>query len=90
MKRTIPTIPDAFSWMLLSFNNLIEDNPPIQKVKAPLKKLIDDAKINPELNYRQREAIIACCDNYLNGTYGNTKTAENLNHGKPSALKKAV
>jgi hypothetical protein len=79
-----PLFPCAFSYMLMDFKEMIENDPPAEKIAEKLFKLKEDAKINPELNLRQREAIISRCDNYLNGTYGKTKTEENLSHSKPS------
>lgn len=68
----------AFQLILAEFNNLVLEQPPIKEVKAQLEKIRVKAD-NPELNYRQKEAVIARVDNYLNGTYG-TSFNENNAH----------
>lgn len=68
-----PTIPCAFSFMLMDFHETVANMPPVSKVQEKLLALKADAEINHELNIRQKEAIIARIDNYFNGSYGNTK-----------------
>lgn len=74
---------EAWRAFIGEFNALWED-------KSSDEKYVDlkeRAKINPHLNYRQREAIIARCDNVLNRTHGQTKRDEHYEHNKPSAKK---
>lgn len=66
--------------LLKMFHDIIQSDPPVQKVAEELKSLKDMAIKSHELTARQIDAIIARCDNYMNGTYGNTKTTGNLNH----------
>jgi len=61
------------------FNNIVKENPKPETIRKELEALKVSAKINPHLTMRQIEGITARCDNYLNGTYGNTKTDENMN-----------
>jgi hypothetical protein len=65
--------PDAFTLSLRVFNKLIAGTPPPEKVKKELSAIKKKAEHDPELNYRQKDAVIVRCDNYLNGTHGNTK-----------------
>lgn len=74
-----------FSSFLEVFHSIIEKNPDPSKVKKELADLKEMAKNTPELNARQTEAILARCDNYLSGEYGNTKVAGNFGHGKASS-----
>jgi len=64
--------------MIGIFKTLIKDSPKPEAIKADLLSLKEMAKISANLTMRQVEAIHARCDNYLNGTYGNTKTEENM------------
>lgn len=50
--------------------------------KKALLSIKSEAANNKLLTYRQSDGISARCDNALNGTYGNTKTASQLNVGK--------
>lgn len=61
---------NEFAFVCKEFTDLTKDNPPINKVQGDLQDMIDAAKNSAEMNYRQKEAIIARCENYLNGTYG--------------------
>jgi len=56
--------------MLASFNDIIEDRPPIEKVRAELEELMEMCKISARLTPRQREGIYDRCKSYLDGTYG--------------------
>lgn len=68
------TVKSQFELLLIKFNTMIENQPPVSEVKDKLEKLSELAKKSAELNYRQTEAITARCANYINGTYGkNTK-----------------
>lgn len=69
-----------FQLMTKIFNKLIELNPSAESIKKELLDLKSEAEKSSELNIRQKDAIIAKCDNYLNGNYGNTKTKENLTY----------
>jgi hypothetical protein len=65
---------DEFTLLLRAFNGLIESKPPINKVEKELIKLKAQAEKSAELNSRQKAALTDRCDNYINGTYGNTKS----------------
>ncbi len=82
-----PIIPCAFSFMLIDFHETIKDAPAVSKIHYKLIELRQDAEINPELNLRQKEAIIARVDNYINGTYGNTKLPEHYEQSKADKTK---
>jgi len=70
--------------LLGQFHKIITGNPAPEKVKEKLLDLKSCAENSALINIRQKEAIVARCVNYINGEYGNTKTLENLNHGKTS------
>ncbi len=59
-----------FPVFLKEFNSLVATTPTVASVKDKLLEIKEAAKISPELNLRQKEAIIARVDNYINGTYG--------------------
>lgn len=61
-----------FQKLLIEFNGLVEELPPISKVEANLMALIDKSQ-HPELTARQSEAIRARCVNYLTGQYAGQK-----------------
>lgn len=67
--------------MLKVFKTLITEWPKPEKIKKELEDL-KTAAINSILTPRQTQGIIARCDNYINGTYGNTKTEANVAYGK--------
>lgn len=73
---------DQFQTLLDRFHKAIESNPEPTKIKKILEAIKEDAANSGELNIRQKDAIIARCENYLNGTYGNTKTEAHLGHQK--------
>lgn len=73
-----------FDFLLIDFNKLVENNSPRQKVEKQLMELKEKAENMSALSFRQKEAIIVRCTNYLNGTYGNTKTSQNLSYGAPT------
>ena len=85
--RKEPIIPCVFSYMLMDFHEMIADAPAMSKIEDKLLGLRKDAEINPELNLRQKEAIIARIDNYINGTYGNTKRPEHYEQSKAEKTK---
>ncbi len=58
--------------------------PPAAKIKDQLLEIKDLAITSGELNSRQREAITDRVKYYFSGEYGNTKTAENFGHNKPT------
>lgn len=64
----------TFTDLLSDFNRVIEEKdgkkPPLTAIEPILKDIKANATHNPTLNLRQKEAIIARVDNYLNGTYG--------------------
>lgn len=78
--------PDVFTLLLRGFHKLVEDMPPVDKVQPELLKLKQAATNSAELTVRQREAVIDRCNNYINGDYGKTKTAENLGHEKQEKI----
>lgn len=63
-------VKSQFQLLLIKFNEMIDNNPPVKDVKEKLEKLAEIARKSSELNYRQTEAIIARCNNYINGEYG--------------------
>lgn len=70
-------VKSDFEIMLKAFNNMVADMPPVSKIKNDLLELRATAIISHELNVRQRDAITARVDNYINGEYGNNlKKAE--------------
>lgn len=78
---TEPTIKDAernakFSSMLNVFATIIDGNPAPDKVRGKLESLKESCKNAGILTFRQSDAIISRCDNYLNGTYGVDKIKE--------------
>lgn len=68
--------------MLGIFKSVAEADKVPANFKETLNSLKNEAKINAHLTGHQTRAILARCDNYLSGRYGNTKRAEHLNHGK--------
>lgn len=54
------------------------------KTKPEWEALIEETKTREPLTGRQREAIVARCNNQLNGTYGKTKKDGNFGHTKIS------
>ena len=56
--------------MLEMFKKIIEKDPAPEKVKDKLLELKKAAINTHHLTERQKEGILARCDNYLNGTYG--------------------
>lgn len=92
MEQKKEVITDAMciaKWqqLLKVFKGLIEGNPEPETIKDDLLSLKETAKLAPELTPRQVEGIIARCDNYLNGEYGNTKTTANISYGTPPVTK---
>lgn len=65
-----------FQLMLKKFNRTVDNNPSVAEVKEMLTTLADLAKNSPHLNSRQKDAIVARCDNYINGTYGVNRKKE--------------
>ena len=65
-----------FQKLLIEFNGLVEELPPISKIEANLMGLIDKSQ-HPELTARQSEAIRARCINYLTGQYAGQKQKNN-------------
>jgi len=63
---------EKFSTMLKGFQEIIKESPAVEKVKDNLLGLKTVASNDVVMNGRQREAIVARCDNYLNGRYGST------------------
>lgn len=62
----------TFQKLLIEFNSLIDEQPPIKQVEAKLYELIEKSQ-HPDLNARQSEAIRSRCINYLTGQYGKKK-----------------
>ena len=62
----------TFQNLLIEFNSLIEEQPPIKQVEGKLYELIEKSQ-HPDLNARQSEAIRSRCINYLTGQYGKKK-----------------
>lgn len=61
---------DNFTILLRGFDEIIKDYPPIPKVENALNDLIEGAKLDNDLTFWQKDAIIARCKNYLHGEYG--------------------
>jgi pyruvate/oxaloacetate carboxyltransferase len=64
--------------LLRKFHSLIQGEPAAETIVTELCELKEEAKKSNVLTGHQISAIIARCDNYLNGTYGRTKTHEQL------------
>lgn len=62
----------TFQKLLIEFNSLIDEQPPIKQVEGKLYELIEKSQ-HPDLNARQSEAIRERCINYLTGQYGKKK-----------------
>lgn len=79
-KEKFTEAENSVEWkkLLDSFHSIIE---PKGDKKEVLLKLKEQATQNPFLTERQMDAIRARCDNFLNDTYGNTKTAANMAYG---------
>jgi len=60
--------------MLNVFAETIKGNPPVEDVKEDLEQLMEEAKNTFLLTGAQKDAIVARCRNYINGTYGVNKT----------------
>jgi len=65
-----------FDSMLKIFAEIIDGNPPIDKVKDELVELKEACQSTGLLTLRQSDAIIGRCNNYLNGTYGVDKVKD--------------
>lgn len=65
----------AAKWrqLLSVFHKLVKDEPEPKEIEADLIALKEAAKNSGMLSPRQMEGISGRCDNYMNGTYGNTK-----------------
>lgn len=59
----------TFQKLLIQFNLLVEEQPPVKDIKAVLYDLIEKSS-HPDLTPRQSEAIRERCINYLKGQYG--------------------
>lgn len=59
----------VFQLLLIEFNKYAMNDVPAKDCKKELLALKEKAN-HPDLNYRQKEAILERVDNYLNGTYG--------------------
>lgn len=70
--------PDEFTILLRAFNGLVADQPPVDKIKAELDAIKQQAERSPELNSRQKDAIIDRVNHYISGVYGKTKKPEVL------------
>lgn len=60
--------------MLGTFEKIIKGFPSVQSVKEDLEALSESAKNTNLLTGAQKDAIVARCRNYINGTYGVNKT----------------
>lgn len=89
MNKQIDNTECIAKWRELigKFNKLVENDPPAEKIKKELLALKAEASTAKILELRQVSAICDRVDNYLNGTYGQTKTAENMGHDKPVKAK---
>lgn len=71
--------------MLKIFHATINGEPEPEKVKDKLLALKQSAANSKVLTYHQVSGITERCNNYLNGTYGKTKTTENLDQNYKAA-----
>jgi len=67
-----------FSAMLGEFEAVVKAGG--EKGKKMAEELVEKAKNSAVMTYRQMDAIVARCRNFLTGAYGNTKSAYNLSH----------
>src|SRR4051812_9863848 len=70
---------DCFNGLLNEFDEI---KPEDAKAKDKWKKLIEAAKQREPSTLRQKQAVIARCENQINGTYGMSKVASNFGHTK--------
>lgn len=66
--------------MLDTFSETIKGNPSVDKVKGDLMSLIEVASNTTYLKMAQKDAIIARCRNYINGSYGKNQVKTNYIH----------
>lgn len=59
----------TFQKLLIQFNLLVEEQPPVKDIEVVLYDLIEKSSY-PDLTPRQSEAIRERCINYLTGQYG--------------------
>lgn len=59
----------TFQKLLIQFNLLVEEQPPVKDIEVVLYDLIEKSS-HPDLTPRQSEAIRERCINYLTGQYG--------------------
>ena len=62
--------------LLQMFHDTIKDSPKAEDVKDQLASIKEMAKVSKVLTYHQVDGITARCNNYLNGSYGNSKKPE--------------
>ena len=60
-----------FKSLLRTFEKIIENDPPVSKVKQELLDLAQSST-TAALTARQAEAVYDRCMNYINSTYGST------------------
>lgn len=65
------TTTNQFETLLKEFNVLITENK--KDAKKEIETLKAKAIVGAGLTGRQAEAILVRCNNFLSGTYGNTK-----------------
>lgn len=70
-----------FQLLLIEFNSLVLDQPPVSKIKVNLEALIEKSQ-NSELTARQSEAIRERCINYIKGVYGVSVKKDTYNNSK--------
>jgi hypothetical protein len=63
--------------LLKIFHGIKMDSPDSKEKYSQLKDLV---KLDVDMTPRQKDGITERCDNAINGTYGNTKTSDNLGH----------
>jgi hypothetical protein len=59
--------------LLGEFQLIIKDEPKPEKIREQLLALIEKAKLDNTLSFRQVDGIRDRVNNYLNGDYGKTK-----------------
>jgi len=77
------TTTNQFETLLKEFSVLVSENADgkkeVPKTIESIEKIKEKAKLGAGLNGRQMEAIIARCNRFIDGSYGNTKKDVKIN-----------
>ncbi len=71
-----------FECIIENFNKITANQPSVNKIKDKLIEIKSFAANASALTDRQKEAVIARINNYLNGSYGNSKKPEHYGQTK--------